>query len=374
MSRILTINCGSTSTKVAFFEDDREIARVSLDVPLEDLETMPKVLDQLGYRTAQVREFLHVNGVDATTADIVVARGGTIHHVKHDGAFAVNDLMIATLKYAPPAQHASALSTLIGVELVDGTDVPVIIYDPTCVDSVDEIAKVTGVPDIVNMPVYHLLNPKAAGREYAESIGRSYQDLNLVIAHLGGGITLAFHDHGRVADWLYDDEGPMSPQRGGAIPTRLLTDFIYESGWSHQQMRMYLAGRAGIAAHLGTQDVREVEMEIIAGDERAELVYRAMAYGVAKGIGQLATIRAGQVDQIILTGGIAHSDLFTGWVRELVEWIAPVTIIPGEHEMEALAAGGLRVLRGEEPVHEYDVYPAGYSSVEEIVARPSFMA
>ena len=374
MSRILTINCGSTSTKVAFFEDDRELARASLDVALADLATMPKVLDQTDYRTAQVREFLAAHELEATSADIVVARAGTIHHVSHDGAWAVNELMVATLRYAPAAQHASALSCLIGRDLVAGTDIPVIIYDPTCVDSVDPVAKVTGVPEITNLPVYHLLNPKAAGHAYAASIGRAYADLNLVIAHLGGGITMAFHDHGRVADWIYDDGGPMSPQRAGGIPTRFLTDFIYSSGWSQQQMRMYLAGKAGVAAHLGTQDLREVEVRIAAGDEHAELVYRAMAYGVAKGIGSLAAVRAGAVDQIILTGGIAHSALFTGWVRDLVEWIAPVTILPGEHEMEALAAGGQRVLSGEEAVREYDVYPPGYHSIEEIVARPSFLA
>ncbi len=374
MSTIFTINCGSTSTKVAWFEDNHAIARASLDVPLASLADMPKVLDQTAYRTAQVREFLQSNGLDATGVDIVVARAGTIHHVRHDGAYAVNELMIATLKFAPAAQHASTLSCLIGIELVAGTDIPVIIYDPTCVDSVDEIAKITGVPEIVNLPVYHLLNPKAAGHRYAASIGRAYNELNLVIAHLGGGITMAFHDHGRVVDWIYDDGGPMSPQRAGAIPTRFLTDFIYKSGWSHQQMRMYLAGKAGVAAHLDTQDLREVERRVIAGDEHAELVYRAMAYGVAKGIGQLACVRAGAVDQIILTGGIAHSDLFTGWVRELVTWIAPVTILPGEHEMEALAEGGLRVLRGEEAVHDYDVYPPGYSSIEEIITRPSFLA
>lgn len=374
MSKILTINCGSTSTKVAWFDDDQEIARASLDVPLAALDSMPKVLDQTCYRTSQVREFLRANQLDVVGADIVVARAGTIHHVRRDGAYAVNELMVATLKYAPAAQHASALSALIGVELVAGTDIPVIIYDPTCVDSVDEIAKITGVPEIVNLPVYHLLNPKAMGIRYAESIGRSYADLNLVIAHLGGGITMAFHDHGRVVDWIYDDGGPMSPQRAGAIPTRFLTDFIYTSGMTHQQMRMYLAGKTGVAAHLDTQDLREVERRIEAGDEHAALIYRAMAYGVAKGIGQLAAVRAGRVDQIILTGGIAHSALFTGWVRELVEWIAPVTVLPGEHEMEALAAGGERVLRGEEPVHDYDVYPPGYTSIEDIIANPSFMA
>jgi butyrate kinase len=374
MSSILTINCGSTSTKVAWFDDDREVARASLDVPLADLATMPKVLDQTAYRTAQVREFLQANQLDAASVDIVVARAGTIHHVPSDGAYAVNELMIATVKYAPAAQHASALSCLIGVELVAGTEIPVIIYDPTCVDSVDEIAKITGVPEIVNMPVYHLLNPKAMGIKYAHSLGRTYTDLNLVIAHLGGGITMAFHDHGRVVDWIYDDGGAMSPQRAGAIPTRFLTDFIYTSGLTHQQMRMYLAGKAGVAAHLDTQDLREVERRVEAGDEHAELIYRAMAYGVAKGIGQLAAVRAGRVDQIILTGGIAHSGMFTDWVADLVSWIAPVTVMPGEHEMEALAAGGVRVLRGEEEVHDYDVYPPGYSSIEEIVANPSFMA
>jgi butyrate kinase len=374
MSRILTINCGSTSTKVAFFADDQELARTSLDVPLTELAQMPKVLDQTAYRTGQVREFLAANGLDAASADIVVARAGTIHHVSRDGAYVVNELMVATLHYAPAAQHASALSCLIGKELVEGTDIPVIIYDPTCVDSVDEIAKVTGIPDIVNMPVYHLLNPKAMGHIYAASIGSTYTDLNLVIAHLGGGITMAFHDHGRVVDWIYDDGGAMSPQRAGAIPTRYLTDFIYTSGLTHQQMRMYLAGKTGVAAHLGTQDLRDVEALIDAGDAHADLIYRAMAYGVAKGIGQLSTVRAGRVDQIILTGGIAHSERFTGLISDLVSWIAPVTVLPGENEMEALAAGGVRVLRGEEPVHDYDVYPPGYTCLEDIIANPSFLA
>ncbi len=374
MSRILTINCGSTSTKVAAFDDDVVLAKTSLDVPLGDLATMPKVLDQTGYRTAQVRDFLTAHDLDPTTMDVVVARAGTIQHVAQDGAYAVNELMVASLTYAPAAQHASTLSCLIGRELVEGTDIPVIIYDPTCVDSVDPIAKVTGVPGIVNLPVYHLLNPKAAGHTYAASVGRTYDDLNLVIVHLGGGVTMAFHDHGRVADWIYDDEGPMSPTRAGAIPTRLLADFIHTSGMSHSELRMFLAGRAGLAAHLGTNDVREVEARIAAGDTEAELVYRAMAYGVAKGIGQLAVVRAGQVDQIILTGGIAHSAMFTGWVRDLVSWIADVTILPGEAEAEALAAGGLRVLRGEEELHPYDVFPPGYSSVEELVANPTFLA
>jgi butyrate kinase len=374
MTRLLAINCGSTSTKVAWFEDGTAVHRASLDVPLADLAGMPKVLDQLGYRSAQVTAFLTAHDLAVTGLDLVVARAGAIPHVPRDGAYAVNDLMVATLRYAPAAQHASSLSCLIGRQITEGTTVPVIVYDPTAVDCVDPIAKVTGVPEIVNLPVFHLLNTKMAGRRYAACAGRDYADLDLIIAHLGGGITLGYHDHGRVADWIYDDEGPMSPQRAGRLPTRYLTDYCYAGGRSHQEMRMYLAGGAGLAAHLATQDVRDVEAMIDDGDERAELVYRAMAYGVAKGIGELSVIRAGRVDQIILTGGIAHSTRFTGWVTELVSFIAPVTVLPGENEMEALAEGGLRVLAGAEPLQPYDVYPPGYSSLEEILARPSFLA
>jgi butyrate kinase len=374
MKKLFTINCGSTSTKVAYFEDEAMLHKESLDVPLADLAGMPKVLDQFDYRKRQVDEFLATNGLQVADFDIIVARAGAIPHVPSDGAYEVNDLMVATLRYAPAAQHASTLSCLIAKELTRGLDLPVIIYDPTAVDSVDPIAKVTGVPEIVNMPVFHLLNTKMAGIHYAQSVGSRYADLDLIIAHLGGGITLGFHEHGRVADWIYDDEGPMSPQRAGRTPTRYLTDLCYAGKLSHQEMRMYLAGGSGLAAYFGTHDVREVENLVEAGDERASLVYRAMAYGVAKGIGELSVIRGGRVDQIILTGGIAHSQLFTGWVKELVEFIAPVTILPGESEMEALAAGGLRVLAEQEVVHPYTVYPPGYASIEDIRKRPSFLA
>lgn len=374
MNRILAINCGSTSTKIAYFENENVVGKRSLDIPLAELRTMPRVLDQFGYRKAQVEDFLADLGLRAADLDIVVARAGAIYHVPTDGAYEVNELMVATMRYAPAAQHASSLNCLIGRELVAGTDIPVIIYDPTAVDCVDPIAKVTGVPEIVNLPVFHLLNTKMAGITYAESVGRTYADLDLIIVHLGGGITMGYHDHGRVADWLYDDEGPISPQRAGRIPTRFLTDLCYAGIRSHAEMRTYLAGGSGLAAYLGTHDVRDVETLVEAGDVQATLLYRAMAYGVAKGVGELSVIRAGKVDQIILTGGIAHSALFTGWVTELVEFIAPVTVLPGEKEMEALAAGGLRVLRGDEAVHPYTVLPPGYSSIDELYARRSFLA
>lgn len=374
MKKIFTINCGSTSTKVAYFEDDVMVNKVSLDVTSEQLKQMPKTLQQLELRAGQVKDFLSENNLDPKDFDIIVARAGTIPAVPFDGAYEVNELMLASVTYAPEAQHASTLSCLIAKELAKGLDVPVIIYDPTCVDSADPIAKVTGIPEIYNKPVAHLLNTKMAGITYAESVGRKYKDLNLIIVQLGGGITLGFHEHGRIADWIYDDEGPMSPQRAGRIPTRYMADLCYNSEMTLQEMRMYLCGQTGLVAYFDTQDVREVEKLIEAGDEKAELVLRAMAYGVAKGIGELSVIRGGKVDQIILTGGIAYSKRITDWIKELVEFIAPVSVIPGEKEMEALAAGGLRVLNGEESVHPYNVYPKGYSSIEEIINNPNFLA
>lgn len=377
MKKILAINCGSTSTKVAYFEDSIMIKKVSLDVTTEQLMKMPKTLDQRDLRTRQVEQFLKENRLNPADFDMIVSRAGTIHTVPHDGAYGVNDLMLATVVYAPAAQHASTLSCLIGEELIKGLDIPHIIYDPTCVDAADPIAKITGIPEIINKPVAHLLNTKMAGIVYAESVGKKYKELNLIIVQLGGGITLGIHDHGRIADWVYDDEGSMSPQRAGAIPTRFMTDFCYqqfEEGKTLQDVRMYLCGQSGLVAYFGTQDVRDVENMIENGDEKAELVLKAMAYGVAKSIGSLAVTRQGKIDQIILTGGIAYSDKLTGWIEEYVKWIAPVTVIPGEKEMEALAAGALRVLNGEEKIHKYETMPDGYNSVEEIINNPNKLA
>ncbi|KUO75617.1 MAG: hypothetical protein APF77_04265 [Clostridia bacterium BRH_c25] len=374
MKKIFAINCGSTSTKVAYFEDDKMISKVSLDITAEQLKKMPKTLDQLEYRTNQVKEFLKENKLDPAEFDIIVSRAGTIPSVPYDGAYEVNELMIASVTYAPEAQHASTLSCLIADKLAKGLDVPVIIYDPTCVDSADEIAKITGIPEIVNMPIAHLLNTKMAGFTFAKSIGKNYKDLNLIIVQLGGGITLGFHDHGRIVDWVYDDEGPMSPQRAGAIPTRYMANFCYNSDKTLQEMRMYLCGQSGLVAYFGTQDVRDVEKMIDEGDKKAELILKAMAYGVAKSIGQLSVVRDGKADQIILTGGIAYSERITNWIKEKVTFIAPVTIIPGEREMEALAAGALRVLNKEEKVHPYNIYPKGYSSIEEIINNPNYLA
>ena len=374
MKKIFAINCGSTSTKVAYFEDDKMLSKVSLDISTDELKKMPKVMDQLEYRTNQVKEFLEENRLDPAAFDMIVARAGAVPTLQKDGAYEVNELMIASVTYAPAAQHGSTLSCLIGDQLVKGLNIPVIIYDATSVDSGDEIAKITGIPEITNRTIAHLLNTKMAGHTYADSIGKKYEDLNLIIVQLGGGITMGYHDHGRIADWVYDDEGPMSPQRAGAIPTRYLSEYCYNSDKTLQEMKMYLCGQSGLVAYFGTHDVRDVEKLIDEGDEKARLVLESMAYGVAKSIGSLSVIRNGKVDQIILTGGVAYSKRITNWIKERVSFIAPVSIIPGEREMEALAAGALRVLNKEEEIHPYDIYPKGYSSIEEIINNPNYLA
>jgi len=374
MKKIFAINCGSTSTKAAYFEDDRMISKVSLDIEAQQLKKMPKVLDQLDYRTHQVKEFLSDNNLDPAEFDMIVARAGAIPAVLYDGAYEVNELMIATVTYAPMAQHASTLSCLIANQLAEGLDIPIIIYDPTSVNSGDEITKITGIPEIRNRTIAHLLNTKMAGITYAESVGKKYKDLNLIIVQLGGGITLGFHDHGRIADWVYDDEGSMSPQRAGAIPTRYMADLCYNSDKTLAEMKMYLCGQSGLVAYFGTHDVRVIEKMIDEGDQQAELILKAMAYGVAKSIGQLSVVRDGKVDQIIITGGIAYSERITNWIKEKVSFIAPVSIVPGEREMEALAAGALRVLNKVEEIHPYDVYPEGYHSIQEIIDNPNHLA
>ncbi|MGL5437933.1 MAG: butyrate kinase [Lachnospiraceae bacterium] len=374
MKKIFAINCGSTSTKVAYFEDSVMVSKVSLDITMEQLKEMPKVLDQLDFRTNQVKNFLEEYDLNPADFDIVVARAGAIPAVPSDGAYEVNDLMIASVTYAPMAQHASTLCCLIGKKLVEGMDIPVIIYDPTSVDAADPIAKITGIPEIENRPIAHLLNTKMAGITYAESVGKEYKDLNLIIVQLGGGITMGFHDHGRIADCVYDDEGSMSPQRAGAIPTRYMAELCCNSEMTLQEIKMYLCGKTGLVAYFGTHDVRVVEKMIESGDEKAKLILEAMAYGVAKSIGQMAVIRSGQVDQIVLTGGVAYSQRITDYITEKVSFIAPVTVIPGEKEMEALAAGALRVLNQEEEIHPYDIYPEGYSSIEQMIENPNYLA
>jgi butyrate kinase len=258
-------------------------------------------------------------------------------------------------------EHASNLGAPLAFEIANRTGIPAFIVDPVCVDEFDDIARVSGLPEIERQSLSHALNLKATARRAARDLGRPYPELNLVVAHLGGGISVTAHRRGRMVDvnQALDGGGPFSPERSGGLPVgdvvRMCFGVAPYEGLSltYEQMFKKLAGQGGLVAHLGTNSAVEVERRIEAGDAHARLIYEAMAYQIAKEIGAMATVLCGDVDAVVLTGGVAHSEMLVGWIRQRVQWIAPVLVYPGEDEMLALALGALRVLRGEEPSHHY---------------------
>ena len=269
------------------------------------------------------------------------------------GAYVVNETMLDTLKNKPAMEHASNLGAPIAYAIAQAAGVKAYIYDSVRTDELHDIARISGIPEIERTSTSHVLNTRAMAIKAAKKYGKKYQDMNIVVAHLGGGISLNVHEKGRIVDIISDDEGPFSPERAGRLPCTALIELCYSGKYDKKTMLKRIRGNGGLKAYLGTVDAREVEKMIESGDEKAKLIYEAMAYQIAKGIGELATVVEGKVDLIILTGGIAYSKLITSWVKKRVEYIAPVEIMPGENEMESLAYGILRVLRGEEKAREY---------------------
>jgi butyrate kinase len=264
--------------------------------------------------------------------------------------------MLQDLRRGLQGEHAANLGAPIAAEIARmAGDKPAFIVDPVVVDELAPVARISGLPGMERRSIFHALNQKAVARRAARDLGVPYESLNLIVVHLGGGISVGAHQKGRVIDVpnALDGEGPMSPERSGTLPTVSLVQLAFSWRYTLPELSRMVVGRGGLVAHLGTNDAREVERRIAAGDERAELVYRAMAYQVAKEIGRAAAALSGQVDRILLTGGLAHSVRLTGWIQEQVAWIAPVLLYPGEDELQALAEGALRVLCAEEPAKVY---------------------
>jgi len=363
---IFTINCGSTSTKVALFHDETLIKKKDVPVDIDKIKDFENVADEMDIREETIQRFMKEEGIDPSTFDIIVARGGSIPSVPHR-AYKVNDYMVDLMKYAPQVQHASNLSCLMGRKIADPYNIPVIIYDASALDETDPVTKITGLPQIERNPVSHVLNTRKVAREAAEKMGKPYEECSFIVAHLGGGISLNAHKNGRIVDFVCHDELHMSPSRTGGFRLAPLWEYLTseENTLSLEEFFAMTQSKGGLIAHLGTHDTLEVQALIDKGDKKALEIYYAMAYQIAKSIGNLAPVLCGKVDKIILTGGIAYSKLFTDWIIERVSFIAPVEIIPGEREMEALALGGLRVLQGKEEAARFDVLPKGYSSMEE---------
>lgn len=354
--RILVLNPGSTSTKLALFDGNQLVMAENLSHLAAELEACGSVMNQYNLRKEAVLDFLLTKNIALSLLIAIVGRGGLTKPLA-GGTYQINERMLEDLRSGKWGEHASNLGPILAYELAqEAGGIPAFIVDPVVVDELDEVARISGLPELPRCSKFHALNQKAAARRAAKALTRSYQELNLIVAHMGGGISVGAHKRGRVVDVnnALDGEGPMSPERSGTLPVGDLIRFCYSgSRLTFQDMMRMVKGRGGLMAHLGTTDTREVERRVQEGDEQAELVFKALAYQVAKSICALTAVFGSKPDAIVLTGGMAHSKMLIGWIKERVEFLAPVLIYPGEGEMEALAQGALRILNQEEQVQIY---------------------
>lgn len=352
--RILVINPGSTSTKLAIFEDRHSVAAETVSHDAAAIAQYATLMDQLSMRLGIVKDFAVRNGSPLSDLSAIACRGGMLHPLA-SGTYAVNGQMVDELRNRPVGIHASNLAACIGLALSEESGVPSYVVDPVVVDELHPLARLSGLKGIERVSIFHALNQKAVARQLAQDLGKSYEELNLIVVHLGGGISVGAHERGRVIDVnnALNGDGPFAPERAGSLPAIGLVKLCFSGTYSQQEVMKLLAGKGGLVSHLGTNNARTVEQMISAGDEYARLVYEAMAYTVAKTVGEMATVLKGKVDAIILTGGMAHSELLVGQIAQRVQFIAPVKVYPGEDEMRALALGVLRVLDGTVPARTY---------------------
>ena len=353
---ILAINPGSTSTKMAVYEDEKPVVLRNITHTQEELSQFDDVIEQHDYRKQLVLDELERVGVPLEF-NAIIGRGGLVKPIP-GGVYEINEAMLQdTYSGIAMHNHACNLGCLIAYDIAK--DIPgcrSFIADPGVVDELNDYARISGSPLMGRIAIWHALNQRAIARRHAQGIGKKYEDLNLIICHMGGGISVAAHDHGRAVDAnnALDGEGPFSPERAGSLPAVDLIRLCFSGKYNEKQLLKRIAGKAGLNAHLGTADVREVLRRIEDGDTRAELILNAMIYHIAKNICGLGAVFCGKVDAILLTGGLARSEYIISRLRQRIEFMAPVYCFPGEDEMEALALNALAVLRGQREVKVYD--------------------
>lgn len=351
----LIINPGSTSTKIAVFEDESLVFEKTLRHSNEELSPYHNVADQFEFRKQLILEALKENNINVESLNAVVGRGGLLMPIE-GGTYAVNNRLIEDLKTNVKGEHASNLGGLIARSIADEVNIPSFIVDPVVVDELDDVARISGHPLFERISIWHALNQKAVARRAAkEKFGKNYDEMNFVVVHLGGGISVGAHKKGRVIDVnnALNGEGPFSPERSGSLPADELVRLCFSGKYTEAEIKKMIVGKGGITAYLGTNNAKEVSERAQAGDEKAKLIYSAMAYQVAKAVGEYAVVLDGEVDAILITGGIAYDKNFVEMIENKVKFIAEVIAYPGEDELLALAQGGLRVLNNTEEAKEY---------------------
>ncbi len=354
MPRILAVNPGSTSTKMALFLDDRETASKTRGHAPHELAGYPGLTDQCPWRTSMVYEFLGAQGVQVVDLHAVVGRGGMLRPVP-GGVYAVTPRMLEDLRTGRYGEHASNLGAPMARDIADRAGCPAFIVDPVVVDELDDCARYSGVPQIPRRSVFHALNQKSTARLVARRLGKPYEECRFIVAHLGGGITVGAHLHGRVVDVNngLDGDGPFSAERAGSVPAGQLVSLVLSGEHPESEIRRMLTGGGGLVAHCSTSDVADLWTRAGEGDEKVRGILDAMIHQIAKEIASHGATLRGSVDRIIITGGMANNAELVHALEDRVKWIAAVEVVPGEREMEALAGGALAALAGEAQIREY---------------------
>ncbi len=350
----LIINPGSTSTKIGVFEDETLLFEETLRHSTEEIAQYASIVDQKDFRKEIITNLLKSKDFDINSLNMVVGRGGMLKPIP-GGTYAVTDDLLHDLKIGKQGQHASNLGGILAREIGDSIGVPSFIVDPVVVDELCDVARYSGVPELPRTSVFHALNQKAVAKRYAKEIGKAYDSLNLIVVHMGGGVSVGAHLNGRIIDVFnaLDGDGAFSPERAGGAPVGALIKMCFSGQYTEKEVYKKFVGNGGFNAYLGTNDMRDVEKMVNEGDAKATEVRDAFIFQVSKDIGSMAAVLKGKVDSIVVTGGIAYDKGVVAGLKDACEWIAPFTVYPGEDELGALVQGGLRVLNGEEEAKVY---------------------
>lgn len=354
--KILTINPGSTSTKIAVFEDLELIISKTLRHSSEEIAEFSTIFDQYDFRKKIILDYLKENKIEITDLDACVGRGGLLKPIP-GGVYRVNDAMLVDLKKGVLGEHASNLGGVLARQIAReaGKESEAFIVDPVVVDELDDLARYSGRPELPRVSIFHALNQKAVARRYCRENNVKYEDINLIVAHMGGGITVGAHKFGKVIDVNngLDGDGPFSPERTGSLPSGALAKLCFSGKFQLHEVKKMITGKGGLVAYCNTNSAQEIEERIKKDDYQAQNIYLAMAYQIAKEIGSCAAALSGKVKAILLTGGLAYSELLMKWISKRVEFIAPIHIYQGEDELQALAEGVYYAKKEETPIKEY---------------------